>query len=115
MHGPFGVSFDPLSGRWSLGGDTRVNYLMTITRPAAPAIGTLLNIPTTRATTPSGISRWARVDGEPRRIMVGLQGDRNEDDECWGRGSYPLVPKQVHGCNALVMPLSLIEGNARLA
>jgi 2-polyprenyl-6-hydroxyphenyl methylase/3-demethylubiquinone-9 3-methyltransferase len=35
-HGPFGVTFDPLSGRWSLGGDTRVNYLMTITRPAEP-------------------------------------------------------------------------------
>ncbi len=33
VHGPFGVVFEPLSGRWSLGSDTRVNYLMTITRP----------------------------------------------------------------------------------
>jgi 2-polyprenyl-6-hydroxyphenyl methylase/3-demethylubiquinone-9 3-methyltransferase len=32
--GPFGVAFDPLSGRWSLGGDTRINYLMTISKPA---------------------------------------------------------------------------------
>ena len=34
VEGPFGVSFDPLSGRWSLGGDARTNYLMTIAKPA---------------------------------------------------------------------------------
>ena len=33
VEGPFGVAFDPLSGRWSLGGDARVNYLMTIANP----------------------------------------------------------------------------------
>jgi 2-polyprenyl-6-hydroxyphenyl methylase/3-demethylubiquinone-9 3-methyltransferase len=34
VHGPFGVAFDPLSGRWSLGSDARVNYMMTISRKA---------------------------------------------------------------------------------
>jgi len=34
IHGPFGMSFDPLGARWSLSGDTRVNYMMTISRPA---------------------------------------------------------------------------------
>jgi len=33
VEGPFGVAFDPLSGRWSLGADAQVNYLMTIARP----------------------------------------------------------------------------------
>ena len=33
--GPFGVVFDPLAGTWSLGSDTRNNYMMTISRPAA--------------------------------------------------------------------------------
>ena len=33
--GPFGVSFDPLSGRWSRSFDTDINYMMTITRDAA--------------------------------------------------------------------------------
>lgn len=32
MQGPFGVSFDPLSGRWSRSSDTDVNYMMTVTR-----------------------------------------------------------------------------------
>jgi 2-polyprenyl-6-hydroxyphenyl methylase/3-demethylubiquinone-9 3-methyltransferase len=31
VEGPFGVSFDPLSGRWSLSGDSGVNYMMTVT------------------------------------------------------------------------------------
>jgi 2-polyprenyl-6-hydroxyphenyl methylase/3-demethylubiquinone-9 3-methyltransferase len=35
VEGPFGVTFNPLSGLWSLGPDTRVNYLMTIARPPA--------------------------------------------------------------------------------
>jgi 2-polyprenyl-6-hydroxyphenyl methylase/3-demethylubiquinone-9 3-methyltransferase len=35
IEGPFGVSLDPLSGRWSVGSDSRVNYMMTIARPAA--------------------------------------------------------------------------------
>jgi 2-polyprenyl-6-hydroxyphenyl methylase / 3-demethylubiquinone-9 3-methyltransferase len=32
IDGPFGVSFSPLSGRWSLSGDPSVNYMMTIRR-----------------------------------------------------------------------------------
>jgi 2-polyprenyl-6-hydroxyphenyl methylase/3-demethylubiquinone-9 3-methyltransferase len=28
--GPFGVAFDPLSGRWASSGDTDVNYMMTV-------------------------------------------------------------------------------------
>jgi 2-polyprenyl-6-hydroxyphenyl methylase/3-demethylubiquinone-9 3-methyltransferase len=36
IEGPFGVTFDPLNARWSLGPDTRVNYLMTIQKPPAP-------------------------------------------------------------------------------
>jgi 2-polyprenyl-6-hydroxyphenyl methylase/3-demethylubiquinone-9 3-methyltransferase len=34
IEGPFGVTFDPLSRRWSLGSDSRTNYLMTIAKPA---------------------------------------------------------------------------------
>ncbi len=30
--GPFGVSFNPLSGRWSQSGDCNVNYMMTVSR-----------------------------------------------------------------------------------
>lgn len=33
IDGPFGVSFDPLSGRWSRSSDTQVNYMMVISRP----------------------------------------------------------------------------------
>ena len=36
VEGPYGVAFDPLSGRWSLGADSRTNYLMTIAKPASP-------------------------------------------------------------------------------
>ena len=32
VEGPFGVSFNPLTGRWSQSGDTAVNYMMTVTR-----------------------------------------------------------------------------------
>ena len=32
VEGPFGVSFSPLTGRWSQSGDTTVNYMMTVTR-----------------------------------------------------------------------------------
>jgi len=35
VEGPFGVAFDPLRGRWSVGSDSRINYMMTITRPPA--------------------------------------------------------------------------------
>jgi 2-polyprenyl-6-hydroxyphenyl methylase/3-demethylubiquinone-9 3-methyltransferase len=35
VDGPFGVAFDPLRGRWSVGTDSRVNYMMTIARPLA--------------------------------------------------------------------------------
>jgi len=34
VSGPFGVSFDPISGRWSRSADAGVNYLMTVTAPA---------------------------------------------------------------------------------
>ena len=33
--GPFGVSFDPLSGRWAPSGDTQVNYMMTVDKSSA--------------------------------------------------------------------------------
>ena len=32
--GPFGLSFNPLSGAWGRSGDADVNYLMTVARPA---------------------------------------------------------------------------------
>jgi 2-polyprenyl-6-hydroxyphenyl methylase/3-demethylubiquinone-9 3-methyltransferase len=35
VDGPFGVVFDPLSGRWSQSHDTEVNYMMTVMRGAA--------------------------------------------------------------------------------
>ena len=34
IDGPFGVVFDPLTGRWSQSHDTEVNYMMTVTRDA---------------------------------------------------------------------------------
>lgn len=33
VDGPFGVAFNPLTGRWSEGGDADINYMMTVTRP----------------------------------------------------------------------------------
>ena len=33
VHGPFGVSYNPLTDRWSLGRDASVNYMMTVERP----------------------------------------------------------------------------------
>jgi 2-polyprenyl-6-hydroxyphenyl methylase/3-demethylubiquinone-9 3-methyltransferase len=35
VDGPYGVAFDPLSGRWSQSHDTDVNYMMTVSRDAA--------------------------------------------------------------------------------
>ncbi len=35
VQGPFGVAYDPLSGRWSRSADCDVNYMMTVTRDAA--------------------------------------------------------------------------------
>jgi 2-polyprenyl-6-hydroxyphenyl methylase/3-demethylubiquinone-9 3-methyltransferase len=35
VEGPFGVAFDALRGSWSLGSDSRINYMMTIARPPA--------------------------------------------------------------------------------
>ena len=32
VEGPFGVSFSPLTGRWSRSGDAQVNYMMTMAR-----------------------------------------------------------------------------------
>ena len=34
VDGPFGVTFSPLTGRWSQSGDSDVNYMMTVRRPA---------------------------------------------------------------------------------
>ncbi|HWE47613.1 MAG TPA: bifunctional 2-polyprenyl-6-hydroxyphenol methylase/3-demethylubiquinol 3-O-methyltransferase UbiG [Caulobacteraceae bacterium] len=34
VQGPFGVSYNPLADRWSLGSDPAVNYMMTVTRAA---------------------------------------------------------------------------------
>jgi 2-polyprenyl-6-hydroxyphenyl methylase/3-demethylubiquinone-9 3-methyltransferase len=34
VQGPFGVSFNPLTGRWARSGDADVNYMMTVLRPA---------------------------------------------------------------------------------
>ena len=33
MQGPFGVSFQPFTGRWVRSDDSDVNYMMTVTRP----------------------------------------------------------------------------------
>jgi 2-polyprenyl-6-hydroxyphenyl methylase / 3-demethylubiquinone-9 3-methyltransferase len=35
VSGPFGIVFDPLTGRWSQSADADVNYLMTVAAPAA--------------------------------------------------------------------------------
>lgn len=35
VDGPYGVAFDPLSGRWSQSTDTDVNYMMTVVRDPA--------------------------------------------------------------------------------
>jgi len=35
VDGPFGVVYDPLSGRWSQSHDVAVNYMMTVTRAAS--------------------------------------------------------------------------------
>jgi 2-polyprenyl-6-hydroxyphenyl methylase / 3-demethylubiquinone-9 3-methyltransferase len=35
VDGPFGVAFNPLSGRWSRTTDADINYMMTVSRPAA--------------------------------------------------------------------------------
>lgn len=34
MQGPFGVAYNPLTGRWGRSADTDINYMMTVTRPA---------------------------------------------------------------------------------
>jgi 2-polyprenyl-6-hydroxyphenyl methylase/3-demethylubiquinone-9 3-methyltransferase len=40
VEGPFGVAYDPLTGRWKRSADCDVNYLMTVTRPAPSARAT---------------------------------------------------------------------------
>ena len=35
VQGPFGVAYDPLSGRWSRSSDCDINYMMTVTRDVA--------------------------------------------------------------------------------
>lgn len=35
MTGPFGVAYDPLTGRWSRSGDVDINYMMVVTKPVA--------------------------------------------------------------------------------
>ena len=37
VEGPFGLALNPLTGRWTLGEDAKVNYMMTVARPAAKA------------------------------------------------------------------------------
>jgi 2-polyprenyl-6-hydroxyphenyl methylase/3-demethylubiquinone-9 3-methyltransferase len=34
VEGPFGVAYDPLSGRWARSADCDVNYMMTVARRA---------------------------------------------------------------------------------
>ena len=34
VEGPFGIAFDPLSGRWAQSADADINYMMTVSRPA---------------------------------------------------------------------------------
>jgi 2-polyprenyl-6-hydroxyphenyl methylase/3-demethylubiquinone-9 3-methyltransferase len=34
VDGPFGIVFNPLSGRWTRSADADINYMMTVTRPA---------------------------------------------------------------------------------
>jgi 2-polyprenyl-3-methyl-5-hydroxy-6-metoxy-1,4-benzoquinol methylase len=35
VRGPVGMTYNPLSGRWSLGSDARINYLMTAAKRAS--------------------------------------------------------------------------------
>ena len=35
VKGPFGVTYNPLTGRWGRSADADINYMMTVTRPAA--------------------------------------------------------------------------------
>jgi 2-polyprenyl-6-hydroxyphenyl methylase / 3-demethylubiquinone-9 3-methyltransferase len=35
MQGPYGVAFNPLTGRWGRSTDCDINYMMTVTRDAA--------------------------------------------------------------------------------
>jgi 2-polyprenyl-6-hydroxyphenyl methylase/3-demethylubiquinone-9 3-methyltransferase len=35
--GPFGLTLNPFTGRWTLGEDARINYMMVVTRPGARA------------------------------------------------------------------------------
>lgn len=37
VEGPFGLTLNPLTGRWTLGDDAKINYMMTVARPAAKA------------------------------------------------------------------------------
>ena len=34
VDGPFGVAFNPLTGKWSRSSDTDINYMMTVSRPS---------------------------------------------------------------------------------
>jgi 2-polyprenyl-6-hydroxyphenyl methylase/3-demethylubiquinone-9 3-methyltransferase len=61
VEGPFGVAYEPLSGRWKRSGDCEVNYMMTVTRaPAASAA------PSRRAPAATGVRKRA-AKSEPRR------------------------------------------------
>ena len=35
VEGPFGVAFNPLTGKWSRSADSDINYLMTVAKPVA--------------------------------------------------------------------------------
>jgi 2-polyprenyl-6-hydroxyphenyl methylase/3-demethylubiquinone-9 3-methyltransferase len=32
VHGPYGVAYNPLTGRWSRSVDCDINYMMTVTK-----------------------------------------------------------------------------------
>ena len=56
IEGPFGLSFNPLSGQWSRGNDARVNYMMVVTKAAA----LVLNSPASSSALPAAKARPAR-------------------------------------------------------
>ena len=56
--GPFGVVFDPLSGRWKRSADVDVNYMMTVTRGAPTPVADLERAP--EATAPQNSPRRSK-------------------------------------------------------
>ena len=56
IEGPFGLTFNPLTGKWSRGSDARINYMMVVTRGADPAF----NSPASSSALPAARARPAR-------------------------------------------------------